>query len=242
MATARYTVKGGRREQMKRELIGLVIGTTLLMAGMAFLFSQSIVASSTSDTSTKIAEAPSVAKLPEPAASPAVSEQATTPVAPASSPSVAAVADQAEPETTAVTVPALAALTVPQPEIPEKAPATPATPAEASEKIIEASTTPTEPDSSSTTVATGWIYAGQFTNGKWSEQGLKIGAELPVSGAKYALTWGATVRENPPGKRSEGGGKLSKSLGNLAPGREIEIVQVKKSGSKGHIWLEIKYQ
>lgn len=241
MATARYTVKGGRREQMKRELIGLVIGTTLLMAGMAFLFSQSIVASGTSDTSTKIAEAPSVAKLPEPAATPVVAEQATTAVAPASSPSVAAVADQAKPETTAVTVPALAALTVPQPEIPEKAPATSATPAETSEKVMEASTAPTEPDSS-TTVATGWIYAGQFTNGKWSEQGLKIGAELPVSGAKYALTWGATVRENPPGKRSEGGGKLSKSLGNLAPGREVEIVQVKKSGSKGHIWLEIKYQ
>ncbi len=241
MATARYTVKGGRREQMKRELIGLVIGTTLLMAGMAFLFSQSIVASSTSDTATKIAEAPSVAKLPEPAATPAVAEQATTAVAPASSPSVAAVADQAEPETTAVTVPALAALPVPQPEIPEKAPATSATPAETSEKVMEASTAPTEPDSS-TTVATGWIYAGQFTNGKWSEQGLKIGAELPVSGAKYALTWGATVRENPPGKRSEGGGKLSKSIGHLAPGREVEIVQVKKSGSKGHIWLEIKYQ
>jgi hypothetical protein len=70
---------------------------------------------------------------------------------------------------------------------------------------------------------------------------LKIGAELPVSGAKYVLTWGATVRENPPGKRSEGNGKLSKSLGNLAPGREVEIVQVKKSGGKGHIWLEIKY-
>lgn len=227
MATALYAVKNGRREQMKRELIGLVIGTTLLMAGMAFLFSQSIVASNASNTVTETVEAPRVDKVPEPQAIAAVLEPVPTPVIPASSPTVAIAADQAEPETTAVTVPALAALTVTPPKMPEN---TPAAPAEVSEKIIEPP------------AATGWIYAGQFANGKWSEQGLKIGAELPVSGAKYALTWGATVRENPPGKRSEGSGKLSKSLGNVAPGREIEVVQVKKSGSKGHIWLEIKYQ
>jgi len=229
MATALYAVKNGRREQMKRELIGLVIGTTLLMAGMAFLFSQSIVASNASNTVTQTVEAPRVDKVPEPQAIAAVlePEPVPTPVIPASSPTVAIAADQAEPETTAVTVPALAALTETPPETPEN---TPAAPAEVSEKIIEPP------------AATGWIYAGQFANGKWSEQGLKIGAELPVSGAKYALTWGATVRENPPGKRSEGGGKLSKSLGNVVPGREIEVVQVKKSGSKGHIWLEIKYQ
>ncbi|QQZ30553.1 hypothetical protein HMY34_18320 [Thiothrix subterranea] len=227
MAATIYTVKSGRREQMKRELIGLVIGTTLLMAGMAFLFSQSIVASSTSETLAKIAETPSVATVSEPAVTAAVLEPVTAPVLPAISPTVAVIADQVAPVTTAVTVPALAALTETPPETPEN---TPAAPAEVSEKIIEPP------------AATGWIYAGQFANGKWSEQGLKIGAELPVSGAKYALTWGATVRENPPGKRSEGGGKLSKSLGNVAPGREIEVVQVKKSGSKGHIWLEIKYQ
>ncbi|UOG91289.1 MAG: hypothetical protein L3K52_13930 [Candidatus Thiothrix sulfatifontis] len=228
MATAVYAVKNGRREQMKRELIGLVIGTTLLMAGMAFLFSQSIVASNASNTVTQTIEAPRVDKVPEPQAIAAAlePEPELTPAIPASSPTVAIAADQAEPETTAVTVPALAALTETPPEMPEN---TPAAPVEVSEKIIEPP------------AATGWIYAGQFANGKWSEQGLKIGAELPVSGAKYALTWGATVRENPPGKRSEGG-KLSKSLGNVAPGREIEVVQVKKSGSKGHIWLEIKYQ
>jgi hypothetical protein len=116
MATARYTVKGGRREQMKRELIGLVIGTTLLMAGMAFLFSQRIVASSTNDTLTKIAETPIVAKVSEP-------KPATVTAPPASSPSVASVVDQAEPETSAVTVPALAILTVTQPETPENTPA-----------------------------------------------------------------------------------------------------------------------
>ncbi|OQX11707.1 MAG: hypothetical protein BWK73_16870 [Thiothrix lacustris] len=227
MAATLYTVKSGRREQMKRELIGLVIGTTLLMAGMAFLFSQSIVASNTSATLAKIAETPSVAKAPEPAVTLVVLEPAIAPVLPVTSPTEAASADQVAPETTAVTVPALAAPTVTLPETLDNIPA-PAT--EPSEKIIESP------------AATGWIYAGQFANGKWSEQGLKIGTELPVSGAKYVLTWGATVRENPPGKRSEGNGKLSKSLGNVAPGREIEVVQVKKSGSKGHIWLEIKYQ
>lgn len=83
---------------------------------------------------------------------------------------------------------------------------------------------------------TGWIYAGQFVNGRWSEQGLKIGNELPESGKQYSLNWGATVRDNPPGRRKG----LGKPISNLSSGREIEILQVKKSGSKGHIWLEIK--
>ena len=63
MATIRYAIQGGRREQMKRELIGLVIGTTLLMAGMAFLFSQTLVAdnSSTEEAVTAAVATPPVA-------------------------------------------------------------------------------------------------------------------------------------------------------------------------------------
>lgn len=82
----------------------------------------------------------------------------------------------------------------------------------------------------------GWIYGGQFSNGKWLEQGLVIGEELPVSGKRYTLNWGANIRPQPPGK----GNTLANTIGYLPQGGTIEILRVKKSGNQGHIWLEIK--
>ncbi|MBO0613464.1 MAG: hypothetical protein RL122_1638 [Pseudomonadota bacterium] len=227
MATIRYAIQGGRREQMKRELIGLVIGTTLLMAGMAFLFSQTLVADNSSSdaaVTAAVATPPVAAKadIPALAALDVASNNAT--VNPVNAPAPVVVSTPA------------AVLTPPEPAVtpPAVLPTSPA---------VEAVATVETPKADETTSGTtGWIYGGQFANGKWLEQGLKIGAELPVAGNKYPLSWGATVREHPPGKRSEGGGKLGKTLGNLATGHEVEIVQVKKSGSKGHVWLEIKYQ
>lgn len=228
VATIKYAIQGGRREQMKRELIGLVIGTTLLMAGMAFLFSQTLVADNANSES-----AVTAAVVTPPAPPPVAAAKADIPVLAAldvASNNTTAVAVVTPPEPAAVTLPAVA-----PPAVLPTPPAVVAT--------VETPALPETPKADETTSGTtGWIYAGQFANGKWSEQGLKIGAELPVAGNKYPLSWGATVREHPPGKRSEGGGKLGKTLGNLAPGRDVEIVQVKKSGSKGHVWLEIKYQ
>ncbi len=227
MATITYAVQNSRREQMKRELIGLVIGTTLLMAGMAFLFSQTLVADGASSTS-----AANEAAKPEPVVA------ASAPIV-AAVPSVAP-APSAMVETTPATlskadIPVLASLDVST----ENAAVTPDKVPEVSAEVI--ADTPTVV-SAPPTGSTGWIYAGQFANGKWVEQGLKIGAELPVAGNKYPLSWGATVRDYPPGKRSSGDSKLGKTVGNLAPGREVDVVQVKKSGSKGHVWLEIRYQ
>lgn len=224
MATIRYAVQSSRREQMKRELIGLVIGTTLLMAGMAFLFSQTLVADgAASSDATKAASKPTVVA----AAAPTVLADATTP-APASLDVTATNTTVTPLKTPEPSTNAMPETKVAEPvaAIDNKTAADPAT--------TDAAATPAG--------STGWIYGGQFANGKWKEQGLKIGAELPVTGNKYPLSWGATVREHPPGKRSEGGGKLGKTLGNLAAGSEVEIVQVKKSGGKGHVWLEIKYQ
>ncbi len=97
------------------------------------------------------------------------------------------------------------------------------------------------------TVSTALNGAGERNGSGCTPRGrhyirAKIGAELPVVGNKYPLSWGATVRDYPPGKRSSGDSKLGKTVGNLAPGREVDVVQVKKSGSKGHVWLEIRYQ
>ena len=99
---------------------------------------------------------------------------------------------------------------------------------------------PTETTTTDTTAATtgntGWIYAGQFINGKWVERGLVIGEELPAAGQSYALNWGANIRSEPPGKDTS----LSKTVGYFAQGHSVSIVQVRKSGSKGHVWLQIK--
>jgi hypothetical protein len=88
------------------------------------------------------------------------------------------------------------------------------------------------------TEKTGWIYAGQFSDGKWQAKGLIIGDELPAIGHSYALNWGANIRANPPGKANTD--RLSENVGYLAQGRKVDIVQLKQSGSKGHIWVQIK--
>ncbi|SEA81055.1 hypothetical protein SAMN05660964_02499 [Thiothrix caldifontis] len=229
MTTARYTVKGGHREQMKRELIGLVIGTTLLMTGMAFLFSQNIGATNNDSgvpnvTASKPDTTPPTSEVTKPVATPTLAALDVTPH------------DTTKIIPDAAPAPAIAEIKATALNVAEITPN-----AKADEKVEEI--TP-EAKSDETTVppaevSTGWIYAGQFANGKWSEAGLKIGAELPINSKKYALSWGATVREHPP--RNSGSNKLGKTLGNLTTGQEIEIIQVKKSGSKGHVWLEIKY-
>ena len=232
MVTTKYAVQNSRREQMKRELIGLVIGTTLLMAGMAFLFSQTLVADgeTVSDAKPVMATAessimpasPVMAKADIPALAsldlatdPATSNLAVEPVK--MTPTPPAVVTPEAKTVVSETIEATATIKPDVPPVEEKVAAT-------------------------ATGSTGWIYAGQFTDGKWTEQGLKIGAELPVVGNKYPLAWSATVREQTPSKHSSGSRKLGKVAANLASGSEVEVVQVKKSGTKGHVWLEIRYQ
>lgn len=204
---------------MKRELIGLVLGTVLLMAGLAFLFAQNITASISSevqsgaDTST---EQPVVAQAA--VSAPPVMQDAPTPAAMPATLAVAAVRDTPAPPETATEITPAVTAALPPTAVPEAPP------------VAE------QPAA----VATGWIYAGQFANGKWTEQGVKSGSTLPVSGQRYALTWSATVRDNPPGKKTSGS-KLGKVIANLAAGKEVEVVQVKQSGRQGHVWLEIKY-
>ncbi|MBU0656627.1 MAG: hypothetical protein KJ914_16015 [Gammaproteobacteria bacterium] len=84
--------------------------------------------------------------------------------------------------------------------------------------------------------SSGWIYAGQFMDGQWLERGLIIGNELPADGKRYSLSWGANVRAAPPGKETT----LSKTVNYLPQGQQVDIVQVKKSGNKGHVWIKIK--
>lgn len=95
---------------------------------------------------------------------------------------------------------------------------------------------PSEQNTTKENSQSGWIYGGQFHDGKWVERGLVIGEELPVSGKSYTLNWGANIRPQPPGKNTT----LAETVGYLPQGKTVDILQVKKSGSKGHIWLEIK--
>lgn len=83
----------------------------------------------------------------------------------------------------------------------------------------------------------GWIYAGQFSNGVWTQRGLVIGNQLPVQGQRYQLAAGAKLRDTPPGRRVSG--NLGEAVGFLNSGQSVQIVQVKNSGNTGHIWLQI---
>lgn len=258
MTTQKYNRVSSRSEQMKRELIGLVIGASLLMTGMAVLFSQ--VISADSHASVTFADVPPdavPASLSQPLASPppppsnlqanashtaTAMKLASLDVASDNTKVSAAVAsaqmgNSASAPQTADVAPAVSA------ESAQVAAGVPSSDASgvavASSETNTPNTPPEDPQAQQKPGRTGWIYAGQFANGKWSEQGLKLGAELPASGGRYVLTWGATVRDNPPGKKS-GSGALGKTIGNLAVGDEVEVVQVKKSGSKGHVWLEVK--
>lgn len=214
---------------MKRELIGLVLGTILLMAGLAFLFSQNITASTSIESKRDAGpEQPVVAQAVMPA--PPAMQDALTPAALPENLAVAPVKDTPAPAETATTITPAATAALPVAEQPAAVTSVDTT--------LPATTAQSE---TSSAVATGWIYAGQFANGKWTEQGIKSGSALPVSGQRYALTWAATVRDNPPGKKASGS-KLGKVVANLAAGQEVEVVQVKQSGRQGHVWLEIKHQ
>lgn len=103
------------------------------------------------------------------------------------------------------------------------------------EEPKQSAPTPTE-DTNTSDKASGWIYAGQFLNGRWLERALVIGDELPTNGNRYTLSWETHVRTDPPSKNKP----LSQTVANLSQGQQIEVIQVKKSGNKGHIWLKIK--
>lgn len=88
-----------------------------------------------------------------------------------------------------------------------------------------------------------WLYAGQFQNGKWSLLGLDLDVTaMPEPHHSYKLTWGAKVRSAPPGQRmNTSSDNLAESIGYLAEGSSIQVLNVKQSGKNGHIWLEIAY-
>jgi hypothetical protein len=88
----------------------------------------------------------------------------------------------------------------------------------------------------------GWIYAGQYKDGKWLKRGLELADnQLPDPGNIYKLIWGTNVRIAPPGKQKQNGNNLAKNIDYLAENNEVEITSIKNSGRTGHIWLEIKY-
>lgn len=87
----------------------------------------------------------------------------------------------------------------------------------------------------------GWIYAGQFRNGNWIKRGLMIDNQLPEAGSQYKLSWGSKLRNSPPRRKTASGSNLGKQIGFLQQGVAIQVVQVKQSGRKGHIWLEIEH-
>lgn len=286
-----------RKQQMKRELIGLVTGSVFLLTGTAFLFNHSLNSGDATTAPPPVAAASTTTPTalgtsvtPMPAASMTAPTIAPPPSDNQPAPIMAAASINDTPERTApaadttVVTPTVTTVTpnTPSPTPPESGlaqqqmtgantgssanasisatvtpPATevtttnattsattggvdaamPHTPAAEPSAPTEAPMTAATRETPVVAASAGWIYAGQFVNGHWVEKGLSIGNELPVAGQTYAVSWGATVRSSPPSKNT--GGKHAAIKGNIAAGKKVKVLQVKESGTKGHVWLEI---
>ncbi|QTR50228.1 hypothetical protein [Candidatus Thiothrix anitrata] len=227
---------------MARSLAMLILGIGVLLTVAGWWVHQTTKPSS-----------PSMNELQARAAQPLPSAQAATqaiamPV-PAALPPTANLTLQDKPETLTQYEPPAVTVhpTLPPPPEPPELPAQPqassATTSPQTPDALEPTTPPSQPVISPTITnapsinsSEGWIYAGQFIDGTWVERGLVIDAILPVAGQSYALNWGANIRAAPPGKDTA----LSATIGYLPQGHAVDILQVKKSGSKGHVWLKIK--
>lgn len=279
------TIQRGRRvlytrqQQMKHELIGLVIGSIFLLVGVAFLFNHAVegktestdpAAVETNAAASPLSVATTNTAPAVPAVNPVVSAtpdivQTTIPnntPAPVNPPPVAETkADSTKSEPMVV---AASAVTETNTAIATSPPIAPAgndnksaesavsnATSSSAPVVTMAATDTTEASPSTETITTqdpsveekitlgksGWIYAGQFNEGRWEEKALAIGAQLPEAGQQYALKWDSIVRAAPPGRNS--GGKMSKALANIGAGQKVTVLEVKDSGSKGHIWLKI---
>lgn len=219
--TARTTVKSvNRKEEMARALAFLLIAVGVVLIGAGWLFNQNTRSAPVSITELQAKAAQPLAATPAALADRKLDTTMVTPPEPIVPPPAAPKAES-KPEPPPAPK---AAEPEPKPE-PEQKQTLPSKP--------ETTTADSNTDSDS---KTGWIYAGQFSDGQWLEQGLIIGNTLPTEGQSYNLNWGANIRPEPPGKNTD----LSQTVGYLAQGRSVTILQVKKSGNKGHIWVKIK--
>lgn len=244
-----------RQQQMKRELIGLVVGAVCLVTGVGILFNHTVEGNIPTDkntvVSTKPAEAITAAALPAISAASVVPNMAITA---SNTEQPIPVNNSAAIATTTTTTPVITDTTAAPPVSTTAIATTAAGSDKPIETTVEVKAAPTEqptntsaqPEAEQAKTVTaednqksGWLYAGQFTGGKWVEQALKIGAELPVAGQSYTIQWDSIVRQAPPGVGAKGG-KNSKALANIAAGNKIDVLEVKPASTKGHIWLKIK--
>ena len=226
-----------RKEAMARALAMLIIGLGILLIGAGWWVHQS-----TKSSIPSLNELQALAAQPLPP-TPPLTQPIIAPPAPlpAAMPIAANLTLQDKPELNTQNEPP--AVTVqpilppkPEPVVkPQPAPAPDAATPPAQPQIAIATPPPTTTNAPGNS-SEGWIYAGQFLDGAWVERGLVIDETLPAAGQRYALNWGANIRAEPPGKSTS----LSETVGYLAQGHTVDILQVKKSGSKGHVWLKIK--
>ncbi len=230
-----------RQERLARALAALTMGVGGILIAVAFIVQPSTApkeATPTPASADKQAEpkqeqalAPALPAPTEPKPAAATPPAVTTTQTEQTTPVTTTVTDTKPPTEPAVTV----TESKPEPQKPaENKPAE--KPAEPAATVAEAKPEPQKPEQEESSSGGGWIYAGQFVDGQWLERGLVIDNELPASGKRYALNWGANVRSTPPGKDTS----LSKTVSYLPQGQQVEIEQVKRSGNKGHVWLKIK--
>lgn len=232
-----------RQERLAKALAALIMGIGILLITIAFIFQPPSVQKPASplqassqdepdtDNTPLIVPATSATSAEEEQASAQQAEHVHTDVA-ISTDSTALPIEKSAPEPETDTT----SEATPELEQPTQIPPDDNQPPVQTEEEPEQNDLASTEETSSTEESGGWIYAGQFINGHWLERALVIGDELPTSGSRYTLSWGTNVRTDPPSKNTP----LSKTVANLHQGQQVEVIQMKKSGNKGHIWLKIK--
>lgn len=212
-------------------LVGLVLLAVIVLVPLILPNQPSLKAS------TGQAEVPLQPPLP-----PAAGQQAAMAV---TKPAVASA--QARP----VDVVADTAATVPYPSLPSSAMDRPTAKAAQDALVSPQAPPPAQPAmpnpmptadvSDNTGKNTGWIYVGQYREGKWLQQGLQLQGGIPMVGQNYPVAWAATVRGAPPGRQGAANAGLGKAIGHIPVGKTVDVLEVVDSGKQGHIWVKVKY-
>jgi hypothetical protein len=105
---------------------------------------------------------------------------------------------------------------------------------DSSGKFMYISSTEKERTATDVPKSSGWLYLGQLTQGKWVNNSLDIGSELPKSGDFYPLRLSSYITKDKPSRQVS-----LKNVKILGVGEMVRILDVKSLSGNGHYWALI---
>ena len=81
----------------------------------------------------------------------------------------------------------------------------------------------------------GWIYLGRLTSRGWFRKTLDLKRSLPKIGKHYTVMQALNLRIQPPAKEG-----VARLITKLKTNDHVKILQVRRSGTKGHYWAKVQ--